>query len=307
MKNWFVSGAKRLWRWISGRPKRITIPATVVVVAVLSFGIYLAVDFWNYMDNDPDFCNSCHIMEESWDKWASSEHAEVGCHSCHHQSIFASAALLVNFIFGDFERIEEHSAVPDHVCEECHESNDPKWIQVAATAGHEVHAEGQNIACTKCHSVSVHRFEPPGPICSVCHEDKHVEMEGMASMHCTACHEFLVHEEGLLPHRAGCLECHEALVNGEGITWPADAPMQYECGECHKPHEQAKPVADCAACHTTDGMHTTLSHSATPCITCHKPHAWYVTERDTCMTCHPDREDHFTGIFCGECHIFIGE
>ena len=255
------------------------------------------------MQNDPDFCHSCHIMEESWDRWATSEHRDVGCHSCHEQSLFASAGLLFDFAFGDFERVEKHAVVPDDACEKCHESDNPRWIQVAATAGHEQHAEEQNIACTKCHSVSLHQFEPPRAVCNVCHEEKHTEIDGMAAMHCTACHQYLVEEEKLLPLRKGCLDCHQALTE-VGVTWPTDAPMQYPCTDCHQPHEQAEPLVDCLSCHTTKGFHLEGEHNASSCQTCHKAHEWQVTRRETCLTCHSGKADHNAATSCSNCHQF---
>ena len=306
MMNWFTSRVKRFWHWGRRQPKKIIIPVTVVVLIAVSFAIYQFIGFYNYMEDDPNFCQSCHIMEKSWDRWATSEHKDVGCHSCHQQSLFAGAAQIIDFAFGSNERVEKHALVQDEFCKKCHESGSPQWVQVAATAGHIKHAEGQNIACTKCHSVTIHRFHPPGPICSVCHEETHIEISGMATFHCTTCHQFLVEEEQLLPSRKGCLTCHQALT-GEGISWPANAPMQYPCGDCHQPHQQAKPTVDCLSCHTVGGTHLEGAHGASSCQTCHQPHEWQVTRRDTCLTCHPAQVEHNAGILCGVCHTFPGQ
>lgn len=302
--NWFASRLRRLWHWAGKSPKRITIPVTVVILVAVSFGGYQFISFYSYIEEDPNFCRSCHIMEQPWDRWATSEHKDTGCHSCHQQSLFASAKLLLDFTFGEFERVERHAIVPDDACEKCHESDNPAWLQVAATAGHQVHAEEQNIACTKCHSVTLHRFEAPGPICSICHEEKHTQINGMAEMPCSACHQYLVNEEEeLLPHRKGCLNCHLALTEKE-VTWSADAPMQYPCGDCHKLHEESELMVDCLSCHTIEGMHLKGEHRASQCQDCHQPHEWQVTRRETCLTCHPGKADHNSGILCGSCHLF---
>ncbi len=302
--NWFTFRVRRFWYWVCKKPKKITIPITVVILAIISFGGYQFIHFYDYMEDDPSFCLSCHIMEESWDRWATSEHRDVGCHSCHNQSLLASTKLLVDFAFGNFERVEKHAVVPDDACERCHESGEnPRWLQVEATSGHKQHAEEQNIACIKCHSITLHRFRAPGPICNICHEEKHVEMEGMASMHCITCHQYLVEEEQLLPLRSGCLDCHQALTE-LGIDWPADAPMQYPCGDCHQPHQQAETLVDCLSCHTVEGMHLMGAHSASSCMTCHEPHHWPVTQRETCFTCHPGKADHNADILCASCHAF---
>jgi len=301
--NRFTSRVRYFWQWIHKKPKKITIPVTVIILSIVSFGGYQFAQLYDYMENDPNFCQSCHVMEESWNRWATSVHKEVGCHSCHLQSWFTSAKLLISFVSRSYERVEKHAVVIDKACKKCHEGGDPKGIQVAATAGHYVHAEKQNIACVKCHSVSLHRFEPPGPICNVCHEDKHVEVEGMAAMHCTACHMYLAEADQLLPLRKSCLDCHRALT-GPGVDWPPDAPMQYPCGDCHQPHKQAGPIVDCLSCHSVEGMHSEGTHSVASCLACHKPHDWVVTQRETCMTCHPGQAQHNAGIFCGSCHVF---
>ncbi len=301
---WFTSRIKRLWNWVRRRPKKITIPVTVVIVVAVSLGGYYFIRFYDYMQNNPNFCKSCHIMEESWDRWTTSEHRDVGCHSCHHQSLFASAGLLLSFAFGGYEEVDKHAMVQDDSCEKCHESvENPRWIQVATTAGHKQHAEEENIACVKCHSITLHRFHPPASICNVCHEEKHTEIGGMAEMHCTACHQYLVEEEKLLPLRKGCLDCHQAMTK-LGVTWPTNAPMQFPCGGCHQPHEQAEPLVDCIACHSTGGLHLIGEHNATQCQTCHEAHEWQVTRREACLTCHPGQVEHNAETACNMCHLF---
>jgi len=90
----------------------------------------------------------------------------------------------------------------------------------------------------------------------------------------------------------------------EGVNWPADAPMQFTCGECHKPHEQANPLLDCEVCHTVELIHLEGAHNATSCLTCHHAHEWQVSEREACLTCHPSQVDHYVDGFCGVCHRF---
>lgn len=301
---WLASLAKRWWRWAVGLPRGISIPAGLVLVVGVAAGAYFIADFYTYMQDDPDFCQSCHIMEESWDRWATSAHAEVGCHDCHHQSMFASAGLLFDFIFKRYERVEKHAAVQDEYCEDCHESGDPQWRQVAATSGHRWHAEEENIACTKCHSTTVHRFEPPGAICEVCHS-QHMEVYGMGAMHCHVCHDFLVPGNEPLPTRSSCLDCHQATDSG--VTWSSDDPMQYECSECHLPHEASQPIVECESCHTVDGYHLRGAHRATPCHTCHEPHGWHAEQPQDCLVCHPGKAEHNAGTECSRCHAFTGE
>ncbi|MBI4268197.1 MAG: hypothetical protein HY662_05370 [Chloroflexi bacterium] len=306
MMNWFTSRIKRSWRWWWRHPKKIAIPVTIAVILFIAIGGYLFARFYNYTQDDPRFCQSCHIMEEAWDKWAISEHKDVGCHKCHEQSVLGGARQILDFAFGNFTRVEKHATVQDEFCKQCHESNNPKWVQVAATAGHRVHSEEQNVACTKCHSVSLHRFEPPAPICNVCHAEQEVEVSGMADMHCQTCHQFLAEDASLVPTRKACLDCHQSLTT-VAVNWPADAPMQFPCSDCHQPHEQAKPVVECQSCHSVSGLHQAGAHVASQCQTCHQPHSWQVAPRDTCLTCHTSQTDHYPDNACSLCHSFPGE
>lgn len=305
---WVTSKVRRLWLWVRSCPKKVTIPIMIVILVALSFGTFQFIHFYNYTQHDPNFCTSCHIMTESWDRWATSEHKDIECHTCHNPGIFVSTMMVVDFIFGSYERVERHTLVQDEVCSECHQSGSPQWIQVAATAGHQMHADEQNISCTTCHAVTIHRFSPPGSICNVCHEDKSI-IGPMANMHCLNCHEFLVVEEQLIPQRKDyCLDCHQALTD-DGVGLPTDAPMQYACGDCHQPHQEAQQVLDCLSCHTVEGLHLEGEHGATSCVTCHEPHEWRVTERETCLACHTGRTEHYAPYSCstaGACHSFPG-
>ena len=313
-----ISKIRSLVSYVGGLPRKITVPAALALLALVSFGGFKVVDGYNYMENNPEFCRSCHTMNEAWDRWQTSEHRSVNCHECHHATVIEDAMLLIRFALARPDDVDKHAVVRDEACTNCHESENARWVQVAATAGHEVHAEQENIACTKCHGVTVHRFTPPGTICVLCHEDKHIEVSGMADMHCTACHEYLAVEDQqiipgqgehtLLPTREGCLECHLALTE-IGVTWPEDAPMQFPCGDCHQPHEQAELKVDCVSCHAgipAQGLHAGVVHAASTCQTCHQPHQWQMEARETCLTCHADRTEHNTGTACALCHSFSG-
>lgn len=280
----------------------------VVIAAAVAFGGYTAYD---YTMTNPAFCRSCHIMEAAWDRWATSEHRKVDCHSCHQQSITASARQVIVFAFRHPERVGKHAEVPAGRCRTCHTSGDPTWRQVAQTAGHQVHAERKGIECVVCHSPGLHRFQPPTEVCANCHQaqakgDRAIKIKEMADFHCVDCHQYLRPDSPLRPTRQTCLGCHQGLPTKKTVGWPAGAPMAYPCSQCHKPHEKAQPVVVCTSCHQgpLPGLHRWTTHAATSCTTCHIPHAWKVQSRQTCLSCHQDRTTHKAPENCSNCHGF---
>src|SRR3990170_129381 len=86
----------RVWRL----PKKVLIPSGVLLVAVFAFGGFKMASAYDYMQNNPEFCRRCHIMEKAWDRWYTSEHRSVNCHECHELSMFGGAGLLLKTAFG---------------------------------------------------------------------------------------------------------------------------------------------------------------------------------------------------------------
>jgi hypothetical protein len=310
-------------RWVSrkargfgGRLSRLSVTKKAVLgsmaMIVLFSGSYGSFRMYSYSQDDPAFCRQCHTMETAWDKWSNSEHSKVNCHSCHEVSPIAGAELVINYLIEKPDRNTNHATVPDQACKNCHYSGDPEWVQVASTAGHRVHAQQNNIACQTCHGMLLHRFKPATDICYACHPDQvkgqqqEIKVPQMQELHCQECHQFLRENSPLRPTRETCLSCHQKLPS-QSVTFPDNAPMKWDCSECHKPHEAAKPTVDCNSCHAqvrTEGLHAASTHSRTACQTCHKPHEWKVTSRDKCLTCHGDKARHNQGQFCGGCHSF---
>ena len=270
--------------WLRGLPVlwlAVLIALAVSGIAVVAFGGYTVYD---YTMNNPAFCRSCHTMEVAWTRWASSEHKKVDCHSCHEQSISESARQVVTFAVRRPERVGKHAEVPADRCQTCHTSGDPQWRQVAATAGHDVHARVRQIQCVTCHSTAVHRLKPATTICANCHEaqalgGRAIKIPQMADFHCVDCHQFLRQNSPLRPTPDTCLSCHRGLPTKQTVGWPEGrAHATLACGTCHKPHEKAAPIVNCTSCHAAPKpeIHAPVMQSNTPCVTCHQPHKWKV-------------------------------
>jgi nitrate/TMAO reductase-like tetraheme cytochrome c subunit len=280
-----------------------------VVAVLLGLGILaaagavLGVRAYDYVENDPRFCTSCHLMEGAFVRWQTSVHRDVGCHACHVQSTAESLDQLWKYVTLRPATVGKHAQVDFTRCAACHLSRDPRWKQIAETAGHRVHFERLRLQCVRCHSRGVHEFVRPTDACGTCHTEK--VMGGMAAFHCTTCHDFLATDHSLGdPRRTDCLSCHATMQVGEE-RFAADAPMKFPCQTCHEPHRKPRPtVADCVRCHHVSdfGLHAVAAHD--DCLSCHRPHLWRVDDRATCERCHTDRAEHYPEQPCVGCHGF---
>jgi nitrate/TMAO reductase-like tetraheme cytochrome c subunit len=281
--------------------------AVIVALGGLAIAIALGVRAYDYVENDPRFCTSCHLMGDAFAKWQTSVHREVGCHACHQQSMAESLDQLWKYVTLRPDRVAKHAEVDYTRCGACHLSRDPQWRQVADTAGHKVHFVRLGFECVGCHSKGVHKFVRPTDACGTCHAEQ-VKAQGMAALHCTSCHDFLATDHPLGdPRRRDCLACHERMqVSDERFA--ATAPMRFPCQKCHDPHRKPLPtVEDCLGCHHIRdfGLHAEAAHA--DCMSCHRPHLWRVEDRATCERCHTERGDHHPDLPCARCHDFTAK
>ena len=280
--------------------------AGVLAVAAVA-GSYRA---YHYIEHDPKFCLSCHTMNSAYALWEMSGHKKIDCHVCHLPDLASNLHQIWFYTTRRPDAVVKHAEVDRSVCERCHAGggNSSKWNHVVETPGHRVHVGRERIECIQCHSMSVHRFVPPKETCATCHKKATLVAAGtMAEMHCLQCHPFLADDakRPLKPDRAACLDCHERRqVAGE--IFPAKAPMRWDCGKCHKPHEKLYlGTADCFSCHNTmtEGVHRMRGHGQ--CLDCHKPHGWS-TAAASCTGCHANivpAKHHLTpGKSCKDCH-----
>lgn len=303
--------------WFATRNRISKVALAGAGLIALGMTTWFGTATWNYTQHDNDFCVGCHVMNPAFHKFAdtTNKHAELSCHDCHQQSMYASARQLYLWVAERPGEIGEHAKVPNHICASCHVTGDTaRWQHVASTAGHRVHLESdssalENLQCVQCHGVEVHRFRPVRETCgqSGCHDpdSTRVVMGGMAMQtvrHCTTCHEFTADVPALasrdsaagtmVPGKQQCLGCHEMrAVLGEFDE--GRDPHAGKCGTCHNPHTQDSPAAaarTCAECHTTwrdEPFHVGTNHRAvgSQCTTCHVPHNSRVDASD-CQACH---------------------
>jgi hypothetical protein len=308
---WRRRAAVRAWLATRSRPMKLALGGAAGVALLIAAvgGLY----GYNYIQHDNGFCTGCHVMGPSYQRFTQSEHAQLQCHDCHQQSMFASMRQLYLWVAERPVEIGHHAPVATRVCAQCHASgNNEKWQRIATTAGHRTHLESDSSAlrgvqCVTCHGVEVHRFIPADSTCGGCHQETEIKLAGMrnqTALHCATCHQFtadvplLATRDSaagtLTPGSRQCFSCHAMREQLASFDLSRD-PHNGACGMCHNPHTQERPAAARLTC-TNSGCHADwrgepfhlgAAHRgvATQCLTCHQPHQAKV-DAANCEGCH---------------------
>lgn len=256
---------------------------------------------YDYTENNPKFCVSCHLMKTAFDKWEASPHNKVNCHTCHYATVFEKNMMLVKYVLFRPTEVEPRHGkliVPRDVCASCHwspEGNGSK-LKINRSPLHAKHVFTERIQCTKCHGTELHQFIPEPRFCVKCHQNKEVHGVGMEGLACLNCH---INQGGkeIKPDRAKCLSCHENIKLHAVFPKEGKGVMQFNCSTCHHPHKNIKPTPEeCLKCHSAAAQFTThkkhIEIAQKDCETCHKPHKWKIDEADSkqiCAKCHEYR------------------
>jgi nitrate/TMAO reductase-like tetraheme cytochrome c subunit len=317
---WFLYARRVAIRaWLTSRTSGVRLALAAIAVVLIAGVAAIGTVTWNYTQHSNDFCVGCHIMNPAFQKFGdtTNKHAQLSCHDCHQQSLYASARQVYLWVAERPEKIGPHARVPNKVCETCHVTRDTAaWQRVASTAGHRVHLESdssalKNIQCVKCHGVELHRFASVNETCgqSGCHKPSETnialgKMAEQTDLHCISCHAFTADvpllatrdsaRGTLVPGKPECLGCHKMQKVLADFDAAKD-PHGGKCGTCHNPHLQKTAAAAANSC-TTSGCHSNwrdtpfhvgAAHKqiASRCLTCHVPHAAKVDASD-CEGCH---------------------
>ncbi|HSK19928.1 MAG TPA: hypothetical protein VK912_12330 [Longimicrobiales bacterium] len=295
-------------------PPVLLVGLGAVLAALLVWGGVEAYRTYDYVQHDNDFCLSCHLMVDPYERFARSAHADLGCKSCHQPTLVTRSTMALTQIIENPDSLEAHAEVSNDVCVECHVEGDPEeWSNVAASAGHRVHLESDDPAlsglkCVECHSTSVHEFAATEQTCGQagCHENQNIQLGAMGDLtiHCATCHTFnaqVAAEErdsvqlAFHPQREQCLSCHAMQVRLADFP-PAEAdPHAGMCASCHNPHDQAQSsdaFNACTDCHmqpdTLTPFHRGLGAGVLEtCGRCHSAHSFHAEGRQ-CRDCHTD-------------------
>jgi hypothetical protein len=299
---------------------------TVLLLVIIVGGGVIAFKFYDFTQNNPKFCVSCHLMKPAYDAWAESEHKDINCHDCHHLTIPEQNQLLITFVLHRPTSVPPRHGkiiVPWKYCVSCHWEKDERYPEapmINNSRGHAKHYFIEQIECSQCHGYIVHKFTAEERFCLKCHKGKVVHGTGMENIACLNCHTDRTTD--FRPGRKKCLFCHgdssvrmeliadatidvkhfapdEATIKrATKINVPAKAPMQIDCYECHKPHSQVRPdYGTCLSCHpqiVNVGQHKMhVETMGLQCVKCHLPHKWRVTAKEAkklCTECHGYKE-----------------
>lgn len=271
-----------------------------LLAAIAILGGFVAIR--RYTNENPRFCESCHEVAPEVRMWLESEHSDIRCQACHHQTMGEGLEILWVYLLGEMPDIQ-HAEVSVHSCAECHASHDPDWPQISNSSGHLAHSTTDGLNCTECHGQQMHFGQPAREVCLRCHEGKDTGAAHELD-HCLACHNYLSTEQPLLPGQRACMRCH--MKQDRPIKLPPTAPMHFVCAGCHEPHADGRIVA-CADCHRPSeicGLHDHSDHRV--CGDCHESHEWAARDRH-CNACHTELVEHYPDKQCASCHAFEDE
>lgn len=246
--------------------------------------------YYRYTKEDPQFCSSCHLMQEAYKTWQMSPHRDFTCQECHVMSILEQNRMLVAYVVqGNKAAQQKHGRIsPWNSCRECHLSDVAQGsVTLKKSYGHARHVFMENISCSKCHTGTLHTFAPNEQACSGCHKDKVIHGLGMEGLSCLKCHSYGEAAPKMISNER-CLTCHK--------DYPEKGPMAtLKCFDCHHPHGQIKPTSDdCLKnCHGNEakvGQHNLhMTRAKLECLDCHKAHTWFIGReqaKDLCNRCH---------------------
>jgi hypothetical protein len=317
----------KIGTWYSeGLSRKAKILLVTFVCFFMAGAGYIAYQLNDYFETNPNACLMCHVHDAANHAWEKSVHRGVTCHVCHHATRKEQVIQIYKFaVLGQNKVSPRHGAiiVAWKICVECHWERNSKYPNAPVVNRSRYHAKHvfiEQIECSKCHGFVTHEFVPQERFCTRCHTNKVVHGLGMEKLPCLNCHTD--REKDLRPGRKKCLFCHggeqvrkELIADGTidvkyfrpsqelidkavKIKVPDDAPMQFYCYVCHRPHAKVKPdMNDCLKCHKVEpnvGKHDLhIKTMNMKCMDCHMPHIWRISPdqaKKTCTKCHEYRD-----------------
>lgn len=267
-------------------------------------------------------CMDCHDTAHI----PNAQPVAADCAECHS----GPAATLADELMQDCNSCHnEHAFVQTYTadfCKGCHDTPPNQPAELWANA------PGMHGDCAQCHDLHDFKVADANGVCATCHQAKIDEGHAGGSLDCLGCHNY--------PHvpeiaiTGECVDCHTNPPENPLASWD-DAPGQHDqCLLCHPgdhPDVPDPPHSVCGTCHADqtgpghgDGTGVCLNCHTYPhlpevpvmadlhdvhigeglnCSDCHSGmHGGLYPDRDTCLACHPEQENHNPGQLCQDCH-----
>lgn len=253
-------------------------------------------------------CSSCHPGRNDFIRGADAPHRESACEVCHEMKPF-------RFIGTKSSCQACHSFPPDK--EGSQWSSAPELHQACLFChkAHNFKVEEAEASCATCHK-SIASASEKMPFCITCHESPHLPSPSPSVEVCSACHAEVAEKVGSTV-KANCALCHKphrwatdtsicATCHSDISRQVSSTPMP-DCTICHSSHTFKAELAleACAVCHPQrEALHNKEFHASQACTVCHSAHS-FRPSRSTCLNCHSDKQDHYPGKDCADCHLFV--
>ena len=272
----------------------------------------------------PDFCNSCHIMEPYFASWQNSSHAQVGCIECHYEpgsvetleGKFKALSQLAKYVTRT-QGTKPWAEVSDSSCMRsgCHSvrllDGPVAFGQIDFDHRHHLleSRRGRRLRCTSCHTQMAQdqHISVDKSVCYMCHFMPDGEGERVANLSdCESCHgapeqpivvdgrEF--EHAGYVARGVDCRECHDPVIEGDGKV------RRERCHSCHGEAGHIERIGETAFLHE---MHVT-EHKV-ECFECHDQihHGLLPLETpkagkaEGCGSCHESSHDAASKLYAG--------
>lgn len=257
--------------------------ALVYSLPILALLGLIAMFYSVKITEHPQFCGSCHYMDDYIESWEHSAHKDVRCVDCHYEP---GAKAVVKGKVDGFLQLAKYmthtysskpvAEVSDLSClrSECHAEMD-RGISVEF---------GNNISFPHSkhldHKVRAHELR-----CTTCHSkagaEKHMEVNTSTCFNC--------HFKGVEVTPSDCRKCHSRLTVSEGgagfdHTEFFEGTEEVDCNMCHPGIIQGTGEAvpdNCLFCHTRSDVKKE--------ITLEELHYAHTSEHKVeCFQCHSD-------------------
>lgn len=273
-----------------------------------------------------EFCNSCHIMNDYYDSWQTSSHAEVNCLMCHLKPGFTGyikgkingLAQAVDCAVGRVGT-KPNAAIMDASClrEGCHsveELNEDKIDFGGIKFRHSKHmnrtVDGITMRCDTCHShfEGHEHFSVNKDVCYTCHFLEGPNGKGrVVDTGCQSCHEVpqevikrglvTIDHQDFLSYDASCEQsCHKNEISQPSqvddtlcLNCHSDRMEEdVDSSELHAMHGHGHRKVECFACHGETTHAKTDVSSIAAMMDCQSCHSnTHQVQRSLYSTAHP--------------------